>query len=583
VLTKAVVTDSRKKIVHGGLRSVCPRAELSEITRTKIWRLGENTDPRPTHSCSANAYVLYSIVWMRLIDILNGLHFAGADYIPALEAAYKRKNILVPILHRVLSYAASQPKAYECRFSASLLDASAFLLAEWGYSKFLSLARPLLSPGDHPNLCGCYPEDSARLIARAAHSNSRDIIDCLLKEHCTETFAVALLEATVYVAAWHPECRNEVVRSINSLLRHPTLAEFSESVHEALVESCCRIGPTDFLLDLYLASEEGVLPEELITQWTSSRSKAGVTGVWLDADCRNVPISTGDPFLLQHWTIFHASEISSELPLSASESEALLAFNSVASPCHDLECRLASAAKMPGIDEISLRVIRLASDDPEHFRAQHWHTAVSAAICLGSIAGKSGFAEVLARFLQLPENCLETLLGDDLTEMCEFGLALASRGAPSNIYSVVENTNAYFSSRSVALGALQLQVRLGYRTRDELATYLLGLFARKDSLAGGASFWHDVADIGAYLSVSEMLPLLRNLVQAGVFIEPDGTVYMDGQDLEELFTGSKSQIELPDPAVIDAVYLLSRCSGHESMSVAGFLSSLEPPNYFGNL
>lgn len=516
---------------------------------------------------------------MRLIDILNGLHFAGADFLSSLEAANERKTFLEPILRRILSYAASQPKAYECRFTQSLLDASAFLLSEWECSDFLSLVRPLLSAGDHPNLFGCSPEDSARLIARAAHNNSRDIIECLLDEHCTETFAEALLDATVYTVAWFPECRNEVVKGLTSLLRHPALPAFSEDVHTALVESCCRIGPTEFLLDLFLASEDRVLSEELLTRWTTARAESRITGVWLDGDCINVPISTGDPFLLQHLTIFPASEISSEVPLSDSESEALFAFNSVAAPCHDLECRIASAAKMPGIDEICLRVIRLALNDPEHFRAQHWHTAVSTAICLGSIAGKSSFSEALARFLQLPENCLETLLGDDLTEMCEFGLALASRGAPSNIYSVVEDTNAYFASRSVALGALQLQFRLGYRTRNELATYLLGLFERRESLAGGASFWHDVADIGAYLSISEMRPLLRNLVQAGVFIEPDGTVYMDGRDLEELFTGSKSQTELPDPAAIDAVYLLRRCSGHESISVAGFLSSLEPPNY----
>lgn len=534
-----------------------------------LWALDYAAQSR---QCSTNL--------MRLIDILNGLHFAGADFFPALEAAQSRRRSLTPILRQVLSYAATEPNAYEWRFTSSLLNASAFLLAEWEDSEFLSLARPLLSMGDHPNLFGYYPEDSARLIARAAHGRCRDVIACLLDERCTETFAETLLEATVYVVAWYPESRDEVVKNLNGLLRLPMLGDFSENVHQSLVESCCRIGPTEFLLDLYLASGEGILSEKLITDWTTDRSKSQTTDdVWLDPDCKNAPISTSDLFLLEHWAIFDACELFNKQPLTDLEVEALIAFNSVAVPCHDLDQRLAKAAKVPGIEEISLRVVRLASEHPEHVRAQHWHTAVSAAICLGSLSGGSGFGNALIRLLQLPEDFLERLLNDDLTEMCTFALALASRDVPTDIYRLIEDTNAYFASRAVALEALHLQVRLGFLSRDELAKYLLGLFTQSDILAGNPLFWSSIADIGAHLSISEMLPFLLDLDHAGTFIEPDGTIYMDDRYLEELFLTPPPLINLPDFCKINAVYLLGRCAGHKAMSVRNFINNLEPPNY----
>jgi len=496
----------------------------------------------------------------------------------ALEVAQTRKKFLTPIFRKILSYAAKEPRAYECRFTSSLLNASAFCLSEWGDSEFLSLAGPLLSRADCPNLYGYHPEDSSRLVARAVRGDSNIIFEYLLDENCSAGFAEALLESLVYVVAWYPECRNEVRKSLISLLRNPILSEFSEHVHQALVESCCRIGSTEFLFDLHFASEEGKISEGLIDRWIAARDQADVTGVWIDANREVIPISLNAPFLLEYLAIIDAGEIYSNA-LSVSERVALVAFNSVSAPCSDLRLRIVEVQSVHGIAGISSRVIRLAADNPKHFRAQHWHTAVTSAICLGSIIGGADVAKAFARLLQVSDDGLDILLGNDLTEMCDLAFALAARDAPTEIYRVIEDISASFSSRSVAMEALYLQVQLGYLQRSDLSKYINSLFERREIIVGGPSFWYDVAKIGAQLSMVEIIPLLRDLVQLGVFIEPDGTMYANLQDLDELFAKPPQQIQLPDAKAIDAGYLLNRCSGHESVGVAEFFSNLEAPSY----
>lgn len=516
---------------------------------------------------------------MRLIDILNGMHFAGADFLPAITAAHKRRTLLTPIFHKILAYAASQPEAYNCRFTLSLLHASALLLAEWNDPKFVILAKPLLSTEVEPNLFGDDWQDSACLMARAIRGNSRVIVDCLLEESCTSTFAEVLLGATAYIVAWYPHHRDEVKKTLIILIRHPMLSEFSEDVQRALVESCCRIGLSEILLDLYIASEEGKIPEKLIDDWITCRANSKETGVWIDTDRKSPPEITEEPFILEHVTLIEPYELFGDYTVSDVEFEALTAFNSVAAPCRDLKRRLVSIQKVIGINKIAIRVIRLASSDPEHFRTRHWHTALTSAICLGSIAGGKDVAEAFARLLQISSNGLDILLGDDLTEMCDLAFALAARDAITEICRVIEDSSADFSSRSVALEALCLQVRLGYLPKWELTLYFRSLMERWESIAGRPSFWYDVAKICADLYLTEMIPLLLDLVKLGLFVEPDGSKFMDELDLNDLFAESSGQVRVLDAETIDASHLLRHCSGHESMSVSELFSNLQSPNY----
>jgi hypothetical protein len=516
---------------------------------------------------------------MLLIDILNSLHFAGADFVKGLDAAQSRKRWLTPLLRSILAYAAEQPGAYECRFTPPLLAASAFLLAEFEDPAFLALAQPLIDTDAEPSLLGYSPEDAARLIAKAAGKRIGDLMNWVLDVRSCDEFRTSILEAMVLIAAWHPERRNTVAAGLRALLRHPGFTTVSKEVADVLVEGCCRLDPADFLLDLHLAIGRSAVSEELLTKWiTVSEEKRGV-GIWLDADRKNDGIGAEDPFLRQFSTVFDIDELTRSAPLTETEKEALAAFNSVAAPCRDYEGRFVMATYALGIAGVARRVVSFAASDPDGFAAQHHSVALSAAICLASPLGEVGFAEEFARLVRLPEPCLDRLLGDDLCEMCEWALALAGRGAPGPLRGIVEDAGASICSRSVALGALLQQVRLGYAERDQLAQYAMELIQRKSTLKGNEWFWSDVADIGAELRVAEMLPSLLNMEAEGVFSMSDGGIWTDAEELKERFSNPQAPADLPPPDALDALFLLRRCSGYDSMTVKDFLGRLEPPRY----
>lgn len=516
---------------------------------------------------------------MRLIDILNSLHFAGADFFPALEAARLRKRLLRPVLRRILAYAAEQPRAYNRRFAVPLLAASAFLLAEFEDPEFLALAQPLVDPDADPSLLGYYPEDAARLIARAAGPRITDLVISVLDDRACDEFRTSVLEATVLVAAWHPERRDAVAACFRTLLRDPKLGAASTEIMDALAEGCCRLGPEDFLLDLHLAVDRGAFSEDSMANWLTAAGENRGPGVWLDTERQNHPITPNDPFLRGYSTAFRANEFKGGAPMCEAEIEALDKFNSIAAPCVDYEERFSRAAHTPGIGEVARRVVALAVNDPEEFSSQHHCVSLSAAICLGASSNEAGFIETLVLLLRLPEQHLDRLLGDDLTEMCEWALAVAGRCSPAALHGVIEDTAASISARSVTLGALLQQVRLGFSERDDLADYVMKLFERRHDLSGNEWFWSDVADIGAELGIPEMLPLLLDMEKEGVFAMADGGIYTDAEELTERFANPRPPEDLPAPSSIDALYLLHHCSGHESMTVRDFLGRLAPPRY----
>lgn len=512
-----------------------------------------------------------------LIDILNGIHFAGADFLPALEAARKRKRLLNPVLKQVMDYAAKEPQAYRYRFSESLLSCSAYLLSEADEPDFLELAQPLIDAEADPSLLGVHPEDSARLIARSIGRRLPDVISILKHGSRSDEFCTTVFEALLLVAHWSPERHGEVTSTFLGLLRSDLLGLLEPGVRNAVVDSCLRLDPLDFLLDLHIAVGRGDLDEGTTTELISEAGKPRQTAVRFDNQMATTCLTPEDPFLRQYRSIFLAEELRKKGDQHEPDPKALELFNSVVAPARNLLDRFAALPASPELVDICMRVLRFAAASPESFRYQHLPTSVSAAICLGSAAGDEAFTKEFVALLSIPEEHLDRLLGNDLTEMCEPALAVSGRTDPYVIRELVENAEACGVSRSVALDALMRQVTLGYLSSEWLNDYCRDLLSRRNELGKNTWLWPYVVNVCARLALVDQLPILKQMVHEGFFTDEGGEWY-DDESLDQKFRSpDELEIELGGVTALDLLRLSSIETEHRR--VREFLGCLEPPRY----
>lgn len=512
-----------------------------------------------------------------LIDILNGLYFGGVDFFPALEAGKKRTKLLNPFLKRILKYAANEPAAYQCRFTESLLDSAAYLLADAGDPDFIDLALPLIDADAEPNLIGFLPEDSSRLLAASLKGRVGSIFPILKERQPSDEFCSSVFEALVLSVHWSPDLQKTVTTTFCALLRADWLADLSSDARYTLVDCCCRLDSRDFLLDLYLAVGQGALDEAATTAAIDEANRRSSATVWLEDWTTKTRMTENDSFLRQHCRTFDSTELHVGDEENAPDPVALSVFNSVAAPARDYVDRIAAICPTPALVDIATRVLRLAANGPEDFLNHHLSTAVLAAICLGSPSGDTAFARQFLLLLSAPDAELDFLLGDDLTELCETALSLAVRFDPDAIRELAENPSACGVCRSLGFGALVLQTRLGNFPRDEMSEYCRALVRRRHELGREVWFWAEVAKVCGELWLGDLQADLKQMVNEDFFRHESGDVWMDANDIEEMFSRPETHDQSP-PAAATPLELL-RCSSysHEHQSVRGFLSNLEPP------
>ncbi len=269
---------------------------------------------------------------MLLIDILNGLSFAGFDFESAIAAARRRTRYLTPVLRKVLEYAAQYPQAYQCRFSESLLASAAFLLSETKDSAFLKLIAPLIDDDAEPWLLGHLPEDPARLIAGGLGARFEELLVMVKDEEYSDRFYTSAFEALVLTAHWDPPLGLKVISVLRSFLGADCLSGFEPDVRVILVECCCRLDPDDFLLDLQLAIDRGDLDEAVTTDLVKeARQRSGGT-IWFGDWTSTSRLAVEDMFLQQYRKIFVEKELCLLEDKTPPEPNALMLFNSIAAP-----------------------------------------------------------------------------------------------------------------------------------------------------------------------------------------------------------------------------------------------------------
>ena len=514
---------------------------------------------------------------MLLIDILNGLYFGGVDFFPALEAGKKRAKLLNPFLKRILKYAAAEPAAYRCRFTESLLDSAAYLLADAGDPDFIDLALPLIDADAEPNIIGFLPEDSSRLLAASLEERVGSIFPILKERQPSEEFCSSVFEALVLSVHWSPHLQKTVTTTFCALLRADWLGDLSSDARQTLVDCCCRLDSRDFLLDLYLAVGQGGLDEAAVEAAIDEANRRSSAIVWLEDWTTKTRMTGKDSFLRQHCRTFDPAELREGDEETAPDQVALSVFNSVVAPARDYVDRIAAIRPTPALVDIATRVLRLAANEPEEFLNHHLSTAVLAAICLGSPSGDTAFARQFLRLLSASEAELDFLLGDDLTELCETALSLAARFDPHPIRELAESPSACGVCRSLGLGALALQTRLGNLPRDEMSEYCRALVRRRHELGREVWFWAEVAKICGELRLGDLQPDLKQMVNEGFFLQECGDVWMDAVDIEEMYSRPETHDQSPTAATTPLDLL--RCSSYsdEYQSVRGFLANLESP------
>ena len=513
---------------------------------------------------------------MLLIDILNGLNFAGADFDAALTNARRRTRLLNPILRRVMDYAAKCPKAFKARFSPSLLASAAYLLAEAQDPDFLRLAAPLTDLEADLDILGDMMEDSARLIAAAVGSRPRTIDDFLRAGEFSYEFHRSSFEALALIAHWSPELGDEVRTILRSFLLPEFLNTHVAAVRETLAETCCRFDPVDFALNIQIAIDRNALDEAFICDLIAQASQRGSETVSFTDWTASTRMTAKDPFLRQYMTTFRADELRTSSDSSPPNPEALASFNSLAAPCRNYRERIGAIRVTEEVIDVCKRVVRFATTSPDAYRTGHCPISLSAAICLAAPSGEPAFMRQFAALLGLPSEDLERLLGDDLTGMCEAALTICGRFEPGPLRTIVEDVDAYWCSRTIALGALLQQVRRGYRLRDELSDYCRKLIARRAEIHANAWFWTDFLAVCASLALVDLRPTLLKMISEGLY-DDDGESMIGEECIQREFENPASDKLLPEDA--HAVSLLGCCRDFEAMTVEDFLGRLEPPNF----
>jgi hypothetical protein len=152
-------------------------------------------------------------------------------------------------------------------------------------------------------------------------------------------------------------------------------------------------------------------------------------------------------------------------------------------------------------------------EEPEDLLEEEAHLFTHALYLLAKWREPQAFALVIA-WLSLPDEVLEDLTGDVVTEDGGRILAAVAGGDRPEIRALVENQEAYDFNRGSALEALGILVTWGELPREIFTTYLRELvetrLEREES-----HVWNEVACMVMDLEIRELAPLLREPYEKG--------------------------------------------------------------------
>ncbi len=126
-----------------------------------------------------------------------------------------------------------------------------------------------------------------------------------------------------------------------------------------------------------------------------------------------------------------------------------------------------------------LRILEETVDRAEQLSAEHGYMAHLYAMFLLAQFRETRAYPLIVRFASLPDDVLDSLGGDFVTENLGQVLASVCGGELEGIQSVIENEGADQWARSAGLSSLVALAAAGQKTREEILTYFAYLFRGK--------------------------------------------------------------------------------------------------------
>ncbi len=183
--------------------------------------------------------------------------------------------------------------------------------------------------------------------------------------------------------------------------------------------------------------------------------------------------------------------------------------------------RAALDAAVGRADELAPRLLALlqsVAEDPEGWLETRSSTHVYAAILLAH--GRDPRVHPLfLRLFRLPEEILDRLFGDMITECFPAFLLRTCGDSLDGVRALAEDREAYDFCRTSALEALAYAVPLGLAPREEVLAFYRRLLSAGDGAEGGSNFWDGLANAATDLHPEELLPELRAAYDRGL-IDP---------------------------------------------------------------
>jgi hypothetical protein len=163
---------------------------------------------------------------------------------------------------------------------------------------------------------------------------------------------------------------------------------------------------------------------------------------------------------------------------------------------------------------------------------------------LGEWREKSAYRP-LARFLRLPGDILDTIIGDCITVTPHRVMAAVFDGDPAPLYEIIRDPEADEYVRSRMCHTIVMLTRSGDLPRPATAAFLRDCYAQLEPQLD-CYVWHGWLDAVAWLGLTELKPLVQQAFSRGS-IDPGWLSFEDFEkDLEQAVAHPEAEPLVPD-------------------------------------
>lgn len=197
----------------------------------------------------------------------------------------------------------------------------------------------------------------------------------------------------------------------------------------------------------------------------------------------------------------------------------------------------AAVARREEITPELLRVLEDTVDRAAELDAEGGYMAHLYAMFLLAQFRETRAYPLVVRFAWLPDDLLDSLCGDFITENLGQVLASVCGGELQGIRSLIENEDADEWARGAALSSLVTLVAAGQKSRDEIVSYFASLFQGK-LVRQWSHVWDTLVSYSSDLYPTELLDDIERAYQDGL-VDPS---YIGFEDIKRDLAMGKGQV-----------------------------------------